>query len=52
MEKTTRNKNTGSYVLYFFTRNMVPSKLEIKYKPGMYFSFNFGCYSIQHDIIH
>ena len=30
----------------------MPSKLEIKYKTGKYFSYSFGRYFIQLDIIH
>ena len=35
---------TGSYYLVTFYE--VPSKLEIHYKKGMYFSFDFTWYSV------
>ena len=30
---------------------MVLSELKIKYNTGVYFSYKFGCYSIQLDIV-
>ena len=43
--KTTR-KILVAVSYSFFSRSMVPSKLEMKYQTGMYFYFNFSCYSI------
>ena len=35
----------------FFVRSVVLSKLELKYKTGIYFSFNFDWYFIQLNIL-
>ena len=39
------------YVTNFY-KKYLPSKLEIQYERGMYFSIDFGWYSIHFDIVH
>ena len=42
--KTTRNKTSGGYILQIFF-------IEIQCIRNIYFSFNFGWYSIHFDIV-
>ena len=49
--KTTRNIRSGGALSYKFFKDAC-SKLEIKYKRGIYFSFDFGWYSVHFDIVH
>ena len=52
-QKVSKNKNKryGGCILQVFIRN-VPSKLEIQCKKGLYFSTDFGWYTIHLDIVH
>ena len=38
-------------VSYHFYKKYMPSKPEIRYKIGVYFSLTFGCYFIQLDFV-
>ena len=49
--KITRNKRSVVAVSFKFLQEL-PSKLEIQCKKGMYFSFDFGWYFINLDIVH
>ena len=49
--KITRNKRSVVAVSFKFLQEL-PSKLEIQCKKGMYFSFDFGRYFINLDIVH
>ena len=45
------NKQIKDLALPYKFLNDVTSKLEIQYERGMYFSFDFGWYSVHFDIV-
>ena len=50
--KTTRNKRySGCIHSNYKLLDEVPSKLQIQCKKGVYFSFDFGWYSIHLDFV-
>ena len=51
--KNKRNKRCDGSILQIFEYlSKVPSKLEIQCKKGIYFSLDFGCYSIHFNIVY